>query len=233
MSGGDRASARSKTLSEGMEDLDALTADATRRIRRGDLLGAHRSILDLAHLARSTAPSRLPALSLQLQSSLTLLRQAFAAAGFDVPPVAGDELASVLSGGATIAVLVDAFESRVHDFFNAATPQPYKVPSAQRIKAYIDANFHRPITVREIARRLRCSVAHIYDVFQPAFGVTPGEYLLDLRLERAAHLLTQRRSLPVADVWKRSGFGSYDAFHENFVARYGMTPSEYRRRNPS
>lgn len=211
-----------------MESLSARTARACRGIRRGELLDAHRSILQIAREARSVKPAHIHALALQLQSSLSLLFEALKDAGFDVPPASGDELATAWSKQATVSGLVDEFEVRFHAALDAASDRSTKLPLAGRVKAYLDANFHRRITVRATAKALGCSVGSIYDVFEPTYGSTPGEYLLELCLQRARHLLTTKRSLSMEEIANRSGLGSDGTLRRNFVARYRMTPSECR-----
>ena len=98
----------------------------------------------------------------------------------------------------------------------------------RRVKIYIDANFQRAADATDIAGALGYSVSHVTDVFRRHQGLTPAAYLLDRRLEHAVQLLKSRPSLSTAEVGRRSGFGSYQTFHRNFVARYGMPPARYR-----
>ena len=62
-----------------------------------------------------------------------------------------------------------------------------------RAKDTIDARYRDPLDVPALARVAHVSPAHFSREFRRAFGVTPHQYLLTRRLERAAELLAQYR----------------------------------------
>ena len=70
--------------------------------------------------------------------------------------------------------------------------------------------------------------AHLARTFRRRLGVTPGEYLRRLRLERAIALLASSDE-PIADVAVGAGF--YDQSHLTNALRNvtGLTPAELRR----
>ena len=57
-----------------------------------------------------------------------------------------------------------------------------------RAKDTIDARYRDPLDVQALARVTHVSPAHFSREFRRAFGVTPHQYLLTRRLERAAEL---------------------------------------------
>ncbi len=64
--------------------------------------------------------------------------------------------------------------------------------------------------------------------FRRRYGRSPGEYLRECRLERAAALLRDRRRL-MFDVAALAGFSDQSHFSRMFRQRFGCTPSDYRR----
>ena len=58
-------------------------------------------------------------------------------------------------------------------------------------------------------------------------GVSPGVFLLQLRMNEAKRLLRETLA-PVKEIAVRSGYGSAIAFHRAFHASHGMTPRAYR-----
>ena len=62
-------------------------------------------------------------------------------------------------------------------------------------------------------------------------GKTFRQYLLDLRLARAAKLLRNREQMPVNEVGLASGFRSRASFFRQFKENLGCSPNEYRKLN--
>jgi AraC-like DNA-binding protein len=84
-------------------------------------------------------------------------------------------------------------------------------------------------TIEALAREVRISPYHFIRQFEAVFGVTPHQYRIQVRLDRAKHLLAaQRRS--VTAVCMEVGFSSLGSFSTLFSRRFGETPSGYRRR---
>jgi AraC-like DNA-binding protein len=84
-------------------------------------------------------------------------------------------------------------------------------------------------TIESLAREVGISPYHFIRQFEALFGVTPHQYRIQMRLERAKHLLAeQRRS--VTAVCMEVGFSSLGSFSTLFSRRFGEAPSAFRRR---
>ncbi|WP_212732716.1 helix-turn-helix transcriptional regulator [Streptomyces oceani] len=81
-------------------------------------------------------------------------------------------------------------------------------------------------TMRSLAA---VSPAHLSRSVRAHFGITPTEYVTELRLRRAAELLSAT-SEPVTAIAQRCGFASQSYFTRCFRAAHGMSPREYRQR---
>jgi len=64
--------------------------------------------------------------------------------------------------------------------------------------------------------------------FQRVLGCSPRDYLVQIRLERARHLL-ELTSLPMTQVAEQAGFTCPEHFSRFFRKRYGIPPSRYRQ----
>lgn len=80
-----------------------------------------------------------------------------------------------------------------------------------------------------IARHLHCSRAHLYRVFA-AKGESVANYVRELRLQRAHHLLTHGEVSKehIGDIAYRCGFEDPVHFTRLFRQRFSLTPSELR-----
>lgn len=85
----------------------------------------------------------------------------------------------------------------------------------------------RPWTVPEMAEVLGISAGHLRRVVKGAEGATPRQWLCNLRLERAAQLLANRR-LRIKEVQSLVGIADASHFARDFRDRFGSSPTEYR-----
>ncbi len=86
-----------------------------------------------------------------------------------------------------------------------------------------------PPTIDTLARMVGISPAHFIRQFAALFGVTPHQYRLRARLDRAKRLLaTGERS--VTAVCMDVGFSSLGSFSSLFARRVGESPSDFQRR---
>src|SRR5438094_9611025 len=100
-----------------------------------------------------------------------------------------------------------------------------------RARDLVDARYHEPLGVEDLARAAGLSRAHFSREFRRAFGESPHAYLLTRRLERAAALLrTTDRS--VADICFSVGLQSVGSFTTSFSRTYSVSPTAYRAAFP-
>ena len=116
------------------------------------------------------------------------------------------------------------------------TNRSYVVPESTvydpRVRIVIDfmkANLHRKISLTDLAREVNLSAAHVSRLFSIETGISPSEYLIRLRMEKARHLLLTS-VLSVKEVMAMTGYGNRGHFVQHFKRYFGLTPSEYRRR---
>jgi AraC-like DNA-binding protein len=85
----------------------------------------------------------------------------------------------------------------------------------------------RPLELKEMAATAGMSKYHFLRVFRRLTGVTPHQYLISVRLRRAALALASSRR-PVIAVALDAGFGDLSTFNKTFRAAFGLTPTQYR-----
>ena len=88
-------------------------------------------------------------------------------------------------------------------------------------------NFDSDIGVSDAAAAAAMSRRNYLRRFKSELGVTPLEYLMQLRLDAIRSMLVDTR-LPVDKIARRCGMGNGDRLRRVFRNRYGMTPTVYR-----
>ncbi len=96
-----------------------------------------------------------------------------------------------------------------------------------RVYAYASRHLAEAIGVEELAKQCGYSRSHFSRLFHELQGMTPGEFLNDLRLTLALRLLQTER-LSVKEIAQRCGFTDASYFCRVFRKRYGITPERFR-----
>jgi AraC family transcriptional activator FtrA len=108
--------------------------------------------------------------------------------------------------------------------------RPVPAESAGRISGLFDTIRDDPAfpwNVETMAREAAMSTRTFQRRFVEATGVSPGEWLVNLRVEEAKHLLELTR-LPIEDVATKVGFGSIGTLRHHFHKLVGLSPRDYR-----
>ena len=96
---------------------------------------------------------------------------------------------------------------------------------------YLETHYADPaLTNQVLADCCHISEAHFREVFRQSCGVTPKQYILELRMEKAKLLLPDH-VLSVGQIAEQCGFSNPYHFCRSFRAMTGMTPTDYRRAN--
>lgn len=82
--------------------------------------------------------------------------------------------------------------------------------------------------VQRLSEDLHISRMHLHRQLKRMLNVSPGEFIRNFRLTRAADLLKQEK-IDISEVAYMVGFGTPKYFRVCFRARFGMSPLEYRR----
>lgn len=101
-------------------------------------------------------------------------------------------------------------------------------PRLAQAIAIMEQHIDAPLTIREIAGRIGCSIRTLEALFGRLAQCPPAAYYLSLRLQAARRLVTDTR-LPMAEIAVRTGFSSIAALSRAFRRQFGQPPSAARR----
>ena len=106
-------------------------------------------------------------------------------------------------------------------------PKVYLYKRIKDAKILIDRDYAQSINLDQIAKRVYLSKYHFLRLFKEAYGVSPHQYLIGKRIEKAKFLLLTE--LSVAQVCNDIGFESVQSFSNLFKRQTGLSPGQYRR----
>jgi len=95
---------------------------------------------------------------------------------------------------------------------------------------FIEKQLAEKLSVPELAQQVGISPYHFVRLFKQTTGLTPHQYLLSRRIERARRLL-EDENLSIAVIAVDTGFASQSHLTELFRREFGITPAVYRSRH--
>ena len=93
---------------------------------------------------------------------------------------------------------------------------------------YIHCNYANDVTVDDIAQALGITRKHLYAVFRYVFHISPKQYLIYYRMEKACKRL-KTTDQSIQEISEMVGYANPFYFSKEFKRLIGMPPSEYRK----
>ncbi len=99
--------------------------------------------------------------------------------------------------------------------------------AVRRAKTRLEDSLDENVLLDDLAREAGITPFHLIRSFRAATGLTPHQYVIQLRLARARALL--RTGSSVTEVAHAVGFGDQSHMHRHFKRAMGLTPGQYAR----
>ena len=95
---------------------------------------------------------------------------------------------------------------------------------------FMEHNYHQEITVENLSDVCKLNRSYFSKLFKESMGCPPQEFLIRLRLSKAAELM-KTTSHSIGDVSMMCGYPNQLHFSRAFKKRYGCSPREWRAEN--
>ncbi len=102
---------------------------------------------------------------------------------------------------------------------------------SQKVMRFIRENYYENISIQTIAAQFNYSRNYIYARFKEDYGLSPQEFLLNLRIEKAKQLLLKERTLSIKDVALSVGYTDSLYFSRLFHRKVGISPKDFIKTN--
>nr|WP_275980355.1 response regulator [Halalkalibacter alkaliphilus] len=96
-------------------------------------------------------------------------------------------------------------------------------------KEYIDSNYHKAISLEQVAQEIGLSSYYLSKLFKERFQVTFMEYLKNARMQKAIELLLGG-NMPLKEIALNVGYKDPNYFSTAFKKEIGVSPREYRNK---
>ncbi len=112
----------------------------------------------------------------------------------------------------------------------SVAPELVYASFTKEIKHYLTNNYDKDIKIEEIAQKYNISHSTLIKNFKTSFGLTPKDYLIQVRLDKAKELL-KSSNFTISFIATACGFWSAAYFTKIFREKFNVPPKKYRQGN--
>ena len=98
-----------------------------------------------------------------------------------------------------------------------------------RALRYIANNYEEQISVHDLVGYLNIDRSYLFRIFKKHSQTNPQEFITNYRLAKASELLKSKNNT-VEYVALSCGFLSYQSFFRFFKKKYGISPTQYKKK---
>lgn len=98
------------------------------------------------------------------------------------------------------------------------------------IKLYIEKNYRKDLTLKQIADEFYTSSATVSRIFKEQLGDTPINYLIQYRMKKAEEIIGHTKDVNVTEVANLIGYEDAYYFSKLFKKYYGSSPTNYTKK---
>ncbi|MEG6584250.1 bifunctional transcriptional activator/DNA repair enzyme AdaA [Dendrosporobacter sp. 1207_IL3150] len=96
-----------------------------------------------------------------------------------------------------------------------------------KLKEIFNQNYDQTICLSAVSQQLGVSASHLIRLFKQYIGLTPAQYILRLRLDKAIELIEQTE-INITEIAYMTGFRSISSFYKYFKLQTSRKPNDYR-----
>lgn len=100
-------------------------------------------------------------------------------------------------------------------------------PLVESLLRYLESNYKENITLQSLSRLVHLSESYLIRIFKLHRGITPFQYLEQLRMDAAVSYLLNT-SFTIQQITQLTGYNSIHYFSRHFKQKYGVSPSQWR-----
>ncbi len=137
-----------------------------------------------------------------------------------------DRFVAAVKGLDLFYALIQTMENK--EYIKTRTYTPQQVDRVIEIKNFLDQHLDTYYSMPQLANRFNMSLSGLQRVFMEYYSVSPYQYHLNKRLEKAHESILQT-DMKITAIAPSVGFSSYDNFFKAYKNKYGCSPSAHRK----
>lgn len=96
-----------------------------------------------------------------------------------------------------------------------------------KVKEFLEKNYTHNITAKRIYEKFGYNEKYIYTLYKTEFGITPGKYVCELRIDKAKRMMKENPYILLKDVAQQVGYVDSLYFSRVFKSKEHISPSAY------
>ncbi|PSW06374.1 AraC family transcriptional regulator [Photobacterium rosenbergii] len=120
------------------------------------------------------------------------------------------------------------YEQEIDRLYSEIPLRPKQNALIRQSKAFMEKHHSERVELNDLAEAAFMSRFHYVRIFKQMYGVTPRNYLRDMRISKAKALL--RKGNPITQTCYDVGYESLTTFSSVFKKCTGYSPREFQKR---
>lgn len=96
-----------------------------------------------------------------------------------------------------------------------------------KVKEFLEENYTHNITAKRIYEKFGYNEKYIYTLYKAEFGITPGKYVCELRIDKAKRMMNENPYILLKEVSQQVGYMDALYFSRVFKSKEHISPSAY------
>ncbi len=122
------------------------------------------------------------------------------------------------------------YQNSTDPFKNNTIPMSHHFESLKEVIKYIEDNIDKKLLLSDFSKIANLSPSHFHKVFTKNIGMTPHDFILKVKLNKAKKLLAETCH-PVSEISRQCGFENTPYFCHVFKKHTNTTPLEFRKKH--
>ena len=123
-------------------------------------------------------------------------------------------------------ILAESFPAQFFNIF-----KPLQASNSNQLRRIVANNILKNLSLNELAFLANRSVATFKRDFEKEYGISPGKYIREKKLDIARHQIIEGNT--VNSIYMQLGYENASNFTQAFKKRFGQTPAAYRSQTDS
>ncbi len=119
------------------------------------------------------------------------------------------------------------YETEINRIKRVCFSNDKQLETVKALRQYIHSHFNMDMSLNKLSQFQFVSKYHLLRMFKKYYGLTPKQYLIDIRIKKAKEFLTNGST--VTETCFAVGFESLGSFSALFKRKTGQSPAQYQK----